>query len=126
MTRVTFKNVPLNVPDEEIIHLCKSYGVPLDNKVNWEVLTNNKNRGMVGSTRYVDMELAKGAAFENYYWLEGPLPGDHGRRILVLHNGQVPQCSHCFKKANTRCPGGGNGKICDLKKTPRAKMLAYM
>ena len=26
ITRVTFKNVPLNVPNEEILHLCSSYG----------------------------------------------------------------------------------------------------
>ena len=38
ITRVTFKNVPLNVPDEEIIHLCLSYGRPVDNKVQYEVL----------------------------------------------------------------------------------------
>ena len=126
VTRVAFKNVPLNVPDEEIIYLCWSYGVPLDNKVHWEVLTNRKNKGMVGSTRYVDMQLKKGAAFENYYWLEGPLPGDQGRGILVLHNGQPSQCSNCLRRASTGCPGGGNGKICELKKTPRAKMLSYM
>ena len=30
ITRVTFRNVPLNVPNEEIIHLCKSYGHPVD------------------------------------------------------------------------------------------------
>ena len=30
VTRVTFKNVPINVPDEEVINLCKSYGTPLE------------------------------------------------------------------------------------------------
>ena len=62
ITRVTFKNVPLNVPNEEIIHLCKSYGEPLDNKVYFETLTNSRNKGMRGSTRYIDMELKKGPA----------------------------------------------------------------
>ena len=118
VTRVTFKNVPLNVPDEEILHLCLSYGVPIDNKVHHEMLTNARNKGMLGSTRYVDMKLNRGAALENYYWLEGPLQGDQGRRVLVLHAGQQQQCSHCLRKSSTGCPGGGNGKICEMRKTP--------
>ena len=59
--------------------------------------------------------------------MEGPLSGDHGRRILVLHNGQTSQCSHCLRKAGPGgCPAGGNGKACDKMKIPRAKMLQYM
>ena len=126
ITRVTFKNVPLNVPDEEIIHLCKSYGEPTDFIVHYEVLSNLKNKGMTGSTRYVDMKLSKGAMFENYYWLEGPLPGDKGRRVLVLHNGQVAQCSHCLRRSNSGCQGAGNGKVCWELKTPRAKLANYI
>ena len=81
----------------------------------------------MGSTRFVDMELSKGACMNNYYWLEGPLSGDHGRRILVLHNGQASQCSHCLRKAGPGgCPAGGNGKACDKMNTPRGKMLQYM
>ena len=30
LTKVTFRNDPFNVPDKEIIDLCKSYGNPLD------------------------------------------------------------------------------------------------
>ena len=127
ITRVTFKNVPLNVPNEEVLHLCSSYGKPVDNKVYFETLTNQRNKGMRGSTRYVDMELTKGASMMNYYWMEGPLSGDQGRRVLVLHNGQVSQCSHCLRKAVPGgCPAGGNGKACNLMQTPRAKMFNYM
>ena len=28
-TKILFRNVPLNVPDEEIINLCMSYGDPV-------------------------------------------------------------------------------------------------
>ena len=35
LTRVTLKNVPFNIPDEEIIHLCKVYGEPINNKVHY-------------------------------------------------------------------------------------------
>ena len=66
-----------------------------------------------------------GYQFENFYWMEGPLAGDTGCRITVLHNGQVQQCSHCLKRANL-CPGGGNGKSCESLKTPRGKMSDYM
>ena len=37
----------------------------------------------------MDMQLTEGMCFENYYWMEGPLPGDVGKRIVVLHNGQA-------------------------------------
>ena len=125
-TRVTFKNVPLTVPDEEILHLCRSYGTPRDNIVHSEILTNERNRGMRGSTRFVDMELNKGRCMMNYYWMEGPLQGDQGRRILVLHNGQTAQCSHCLRLAGSGCSAGGNGKACRLLNKPRGKMHEYM
>ena len=83
-----------------------------------------KNRGMRGSTRFVDMELNKGRCMMNYYWMEGPLQGDQGRRILVLHNGQIAQCSNCLKQSG--CPAGGNGKACKLLNNPRMKMHDYM
>ena len=126
ITRVTFKNVPLNVPNEDIINLCLIYGKPVDNHVYYEILTNVKNKGQRGSTRYVDLEFKKGMAMENYYWLEGPLQGDQGRRVLVLHNGQTPQCSNCLRKGSNGCPAQGNGRICTEMKTPRAKMSNYM
>ena len=126
ITRVTFKNVPLNVPDEEIIHLCLAYGRPLENKVQYEVLRNSRNKGHTGSTRFVDMELFEGSSFNNYYWMEGPFPGDQGRRVLVLHSGQAQQCSNCLK-IGPNCPAAGNGKLCkDEMNTPRAKMSVYM
>ena len=126
ITRVTFKNVPLNVPDEEIIHLCMSYGSPVENKVQYEVLRNSRNKGHTGSTRFVDMELNEDSSFNNYYWMEGPFPGDQGRRVLVLHSGQAQQCSNCLK-IGPNCPAAGNGKLCkDEFKTPREKMSVYM
>ena len=124
LTRVTFKNVPFNIPDEEIIHLCQKYGEPLDNNVIYERPTLN-SRGVPGSTRFVEMKMNPGTQFENFYWMEGPLAGDTGCRITVLHAGQVQQCSHCLRRANL-CPGGGNGKACESLKTARGKMSDYM
>ena len=56
-TKVTFRNVPLNVPDEELLHLAYHYGKPVDNRVTREVLNNDKNRGMRGSTRFIEINL---------------------------------------------------------------------
>ena len=128
VTRVTFKNVPLSVPDEEIIHLCKAYGNPVDylvHRENLRLMAPTK-RIITGSTRYVDVFLNSQTSFRNYYWLEGPLQGDTGRRITVLHNNQPQQCSHCLRISATGCPAGGNGKICNSMNTPRGKMSVYM
>ena len=124
ITKVTFKNVPFNVPDEEIINLCMSYGNPTNNIVTYDK-PNRVTRGVAGSTRHVDMELLPGKQFENFYWLEGPLEGDQGSRITVLHSGQVQQCSYCLRRADI-CPGGGLGKVCEQKGTARGLMSDYM
>ena len=89
---MTFKNVPLNVPDEELINLCMCYGRPVDNKVTYEILTNTRNRGHTGSTRSVDMEFDNGAITITTIGWKALSPGT---RVLVLHNNQVPQCSFC-------------------------------
>ena len=57
LTRVTFKNVPFNIPDEELIHLCSMYGEPVNNEVIYEKPSRN-TRGVPGSTRFVEMKLA--------------------------------------------------------------------
>ena len=69
LTRVTFRNVPYNIPDEEIIHLCKVYGEPFENRVYYEK-PSARTRGIPQSTRYVQMKMAAGKQFENYYWLK--------------------------------------------------------
>ena len=58
--------------------------------------------------------------------MEGPLPGDVGKRIVVLNNGQATQCSHCLRRAGAGCRAMGIGKACELAGTPRAKMTSYM
>ena len=134
VTKVNFRNVPPSVPDEEILHLCKAYSEVIDNKVHREVvrLGTSNRRNVTGTTRYVEVRLLPGKFFKNYYWLEGPLPGDQGRRITVLHSNQPQQCSNCFRyplsstpSSAIPCPGGGNGKTCENAKTPRARMSEY-
>ena len=64
----------------------------------------------MGSTRYVNMKLTPDKQFKNFYWLEGPLEGDRGSRITVLHAGQEKECSH-FLRREVDCPGAGVGKV---------------
>ena len=134
ISKVIFRNVPLNVPDEELLNLCVCYGDVVEG-VQREKLYNNKDKGMLGSNRTVDVILKDGATFENYYWMEGPLPGDQGRRITVTHPSQPQQCSHCFSfdrpkygvPLSERCPAKGNGKACkEMEIKERAKMADYM
>ena len=56
VTRITFKNVPFNVPDEEILNLCSCYGDIGDSRVSYEKPTVNSRRVM-GATRFVDLKL---------------------------------------------------------------------
>ena len=98
----------------------------VDYMVHYERLYNDKNRGMMGGTRYVEVELFPGASMNNFYWMEGPLPGDSGCRITVLHAGQIQQCSNCLKVATQGCPGKGNGKAFAALKTQKTTMIIYM
>ena len=124
VTQITFKNVPFNIPDEEILNLCSCYGEVVDHKVTYE-RPSLLSRGVKGSTRYVSMNLTPGKQFENFYWLEGPLDGDKGARITVLHTGQEKQCSHCLKRESD-CAGAGVGKVCSQLGTARGLMGDYM
>ena len=132
-TKILFRNVPLNLPDEELIHLCLFYGQPVDG-VKREKLNNSNDKGKVGSNRTVELVLNDAACFENYYWLEGPLPLDQGRRITVTHQNQPQQCSNCFgfakpkygESEERRCPANGNGRACKELGTERMKMGPYM
>ena len=71
------------------------------------------------------MKMLAGKQFENFYWMEGTLEGDQGGRITVLHQGQVMQCSHCLRRADS-CLGGGKGRLCRERKTARGEIGDYM
>ena len=126
VTKVTFKNVPLNIPDEEILNLCDVYGKPVDYMVHYEKMTNPKNRGHISGVRYVEMEMFQGASFNNFYWMEGPLAGDTGARITVLHPGQITQCSWFLRLVTKGRLIHGNRWACKAVKTYRQMMTVYM
>ena len=128
MKRVTFRNVPSYVPDEEILNLCSLYG-EVEGEVKREKMTMKTPNGSVNvatSVRFVMMKMKPGVYFNNYYWLEGPLQGDQGKRVTVLHTGQPQQCSFCLASIETGCHGMGNGKQCEAMGGSRKRMSEYM
>ena len=125
--RLTVKNCPLNIPDQEILHIANTFCKPVDNIIHYETLSNVKAKGLKGGTRYLEVELKPGAVVPNFFWLSGPLDGDQGARVTVLHGGGQPrQCFNCLK-IGSECKADGRGKVCskDLK-TPRARMAEYV
>ena len=77
--------------------------------------------------------MNQGSAFKNFFWMEGPLPSDQGRRITVIHQNQPQQCSNCFGYSRAKyggelglCLANANGRACKTMGTIRAKMAPYM
>ena len=70
-----FFNVPVEVPDEEVLNLCSLYG-KVEGEVGREKVTiNNSKLGsfkLVSATRFVHMKINPGKKFNNYYWMETP------------------------------------------------------
>ena len=58
--------------------------------------------------------------------MEGPLGGDKGKRIVVLHANQPAQCSNCLRGSTKGCPSLAVAKACEKTCTQRAKMNFYM
>ena len=99
VSRITFKGVPIGVPDEEIVYLCSLYGKLTDGKVHREKvrLGGKERHTVISSTRYMEAQLFPGKPMKNYYWMVSPGHGEVGRRVLCLHPNQPKQCSWCFK-----------------------------
>ena len=122
---VTFKNVPLIVPDHELMNIVETYGTPVDSVVHYQNPKNSKAKGIINlNTRYIEMQPGE-KKMPNFFWLEGPLKRDAAVRITATYPGQEPQCYNCLNPQNM-CPGLGKGKICVSKGTPRTKVEIYI
>ena len=122
-TRVTFKSVPLSVPNEELIHLVKCYGGKMEKEeVQYELLKHTTNKGhtfeVKSTTRYVNAIFPPTKRLKRFYWVQGPLPKDPMRRIVVEHAGQIGrQCGHCLRNsADPVLPCSYNGKTSACRK----------
>ena len=131
-TKVVFLNVPLFVPDEEIIHLVTSYGGKMEKEgvqhESKEITTSGgKKVSLRTTTRFVYATFPANKCLRRYYWLEGPCRNDPGRRIIVQHKGQKErQCANCMKLAS-ECPYAARTNFCrDSKGNTRKSMGQYM
>ena len=123
--RLTFREVPHFICDEELLNIVKCYGAPTDSVMHYDQSPNPKSRGLVNvSTRHMEMIMGN-KQIPNYFWLEGAHQGDKSVRITVTHPGQEPQCYNCLCSGSA-CPGAGKGKACKSTNTPKARMDEYM
>ena len=127
-TRITFKNVPLYIPDAELIHLIGSYAKMDKEEILSEKVSIKTEGGKVvnvkGTTRYAFATIPANKHLRRYYLLEGPLTTDTGRRVIVEHAGQERQCANCLNWAR-QCPGMGDAKEC-REQQPRTPLWRYM
>ena len=122
--RLVFRECPLSIPDDEILHIARTFCNPTDDIVYYEQM-NSKGKSIRSGTRYLEVELKPGVVLPTYFWLEGPLDGDRASRVNVSHSGhQVRQCYHCLE-IGSRCSFHGSGKACKDSTTIRARVSDY-
>ena len=131
---ISFKGVPLSVPDVEIIHLLKAYGykpskegvlhspIPvtsLDLEVSCSVQES--------TTRTIRATPPTSKRLRAYYFWAGMQESDLPRRVTVDHKGRGPrQCPHCLKSSIDPfpCPFNGKGSACKKHNPTKRTSLA--
>ena len=83
-TKVTFLNVPRDIPDEELIHFCNYFGQVKDETVYYGKHHGGKLNGLYNGSRWLEMVLDTRKSFINYVWWEGPLPNSGSLVLLSL------------------------------------------
>ena len=120
---ITFRGVPLLLPDCELLHLVKAYGgVLTEDKVHHKPMSVETTSGEikmeveVSSTRVVRAKLPPNRRLRSYYFLQGPHQGDPMRRVVAEHKHQVGrQCGFCLKNSQDLtdpCPFNGKASAC--------------
>ena len=84
-SKVTFLNVPRDIPDEEIIHFCNHFGQVKDETVYYGKHHGGKLNGLYNGSRWIDMVVDTRKTMVNYVWWEGPLPDSGSSRITVTY-----------------------------------------
>ena len=126
-TKVTFLNVPRDIPDEELIHFCNYFGQVKDETVYYGKHHGGKLNGLYNGSRWLEMVLDTRKSLINYVWWEGPLPNSGSSRITITYGaGKGHQCGHCLQTSRQGCPGGGKAKVCREKEGVRANAVDYM
>ena len=126
LTKITFRNVPRSVPDEELINFCFSFGQPEETRtVYYGKYLSGNFKGLYNGTRWLTMELKRRVPI-NFIWLEGPEDIESTRITVTLEAGGETQCGHCLRTGVEGCPGLGKAKVCRAKMVKRAEIGEYM
>ena len=135
-TKVTFKGVPISVPNEEILHLCSHYGKLVDGIVYRQIIRLGGNIRPVinNSTRSVEVQLHPGKFLKNFYWLSGPTQvREAGESQFSTQTSRPSVATVSSTLPHPRLlpcliytVEGGNGKICKSRDTERTSMNAYI
>ena len=103
---ITFRDVPLSIPDCELIHIVKAYGGQMSKEeVHYKKETITTSGGIEvtlakSSTRFIYATLPPNKPMRSFYWLHGLGPGDSARRIQVIAKNQDGrQCGSCLRTA---------------------------
>ena len=123
--KVTFRNVPRSVPDEELLNFCFRFGGIEDRIVYYGKYSSGNFKGLYNGTRWLNMEL-KSRVPINFIWLEGPEDIESTRVTVTWGAGGETQCGHCLRTGTEGCPGLGKAKICRAKMVKRAQIGEYM
>ena len=125
--KITFKNVPLQIPDSELIHLVKAYGGKMEKEEGICEKNTISTPGGVktetkSSTRYIQATFPPNKRLKTFYWVAGQLSNDPMRRIIAEHDGQIGrQCGSCLKNsADPINPCKFNGKTSACRKNDPA------
>ena len=131
---ITFKGVPLEVPDVEIIYLLKTYGYKpskegvLHSPVPVTSLDHEVScKASESTTRSIRATLPTSRRLRAYYFWAGLQEADQPRRVTVDHKGRGPrQCPHCLKSSLDPfpCPFNGKGSACKKHNPAKRTSLA--
>ena len=88
--KVQFINVPVYVPDEELIHIFSFYDTIKDDKIFYETHTDRSNKlcGLENRNRYLFLDFEEGKSMMNFIRLEGPVSSDVAARVTITHKNQ--------------------------------------
>ena len=131
---ISFKGVPLSVPDVEIIHLLKAYGYkPSKEGVHHSPIPVTSLdpevscRAVESTTRTIRATPPTSKRLRAYYFWAGMQESDLPRRVTVDHKGRGPrQCPHCLKSSQDPfpCPFNGKGSACKKHNPAKRTSLA--
>ena len=130
-TKVTFRGVPLSLPNAEIEHLIESYDGQIEGEIEYvkeKVNCKGKQVEVNSTTRVVNVRFNSAKTLKTFYWLQGPKEGDQLRRVHVSAPRQGKQCSWCLRSSKDLkdpCRSLGKAAVCRQLRKERTTLSEY-